>query len=46
MRFVGERWLAHTVGGQAIGAGERVLIVAVEGTTLLVAPVDDQEVDG
>ena len=47
VRFVGERWLAHTVGRQAIRAGERVLIVAVEGTTLLVAPVDDdQEVDG
>jgi membrane protein implicated in regulation of membrane protease activity len=40
VRFVGERWLAHAVGGEAIGTGERVLIVAVEGTTLLVAPVD------
>jgi membrane protein implicated in regulation of membrane protease activity len=41
VRFVGERWLAHAVGGEAIAAGERVLIVAVEGTTLLVAPVDE-----
>jgi len=41
VRFVGERWLATTVGGDPIGAGERVLIIAVEGTTLVVAPVDD-----
>ena len=41
VRFVGERWLAHAVGDTPIGVGERVLIVAVEGTTLLVAPVHE-----
>ena len=40
VRFVGERWLAHAVGDEPIGVGERVLIVAVEGTTLLVAPLE------
>lgn len=42
VRFVGERWLAHSVGDVPIGVGERVLIVAVEGTTLLVRPMSDQ----
>ena len=41
VRFVGERWLAHAVGDAPIGVGERVLIVAVEGTTLLVAPMNN-----
>ena len=41
VRFVGERWLACAVGDTPIGVGERVLIVAVEGTTLLVAPVHE-----
>jgi membrane protein implicated in regulation of membrane protease activity len=41
VRFVGERWLARGVGDEPIGVGERVLIVAVEGTTLLVAPVSN-----
>jgi membrane protein implicated in regulation of membrane protease activity len=43
VRFVGERWLARTADG-AIGAGTRVRITAVEGTTLVVAPFEDQEV--
>jgi membrane protein implicated in regulation of membrane protease activity len=42
VRFVGERWLAHAVGDMPIGVGERVLIVAVEGTTLLVAPLEQE----
>jgi membrane protein implicated in regulation of membrane protease activity len=43
VRFVGERWLARSAD-RAIEAGARVRITAVEGTTLVVAPLGDQEV--
>jgi membrane protein implicated in regulation of membrane protease activity len=41
VRFVGERWLAVSSRGESIAPGSAVLIVAVEGTTLVVAPVED-----
>ena len=41
VQFVGERWLAVASQGEAISAGSTVLIVAVEGTTLVVVPVED-----
>ena len=41
VRFVGERWLARSSRGEPIAPGSTVLIVAVEGTTLVVAPVED-----
>jgi membrane protein implicated in regulation of membrane protease activity len=41
VRFVGERWLARSSEGDAIAPGSTVLIVAVEGTTLVVVPVED-----
>lgn len=40
VRLVGERWLAVSGSGQQIPAGTRVLVTAVEGTTLTVWPVD------
>jgi membrane protein implicated in regulation of membrane protease activity len=41
VRFVGERWLAVSSRGEPIAPGSTVLIIAVEGTTLVVAPVED-----
>jgi membrane protein implicated in regulation of membrane protease activity len=41
VRFVGEKWLAVSSRGDPIEAGSAVLIVAVEGTTLVVVPVED-----
>jgi membrane protein implicated in regulation of membrane protease activity len=41
VRFVGEQWLAVTRPGESIPAGSDVLIVAVEGTTLVVVPAED-----
>ena len=41
VRFVGERWLAVSSRGEPIAPGSTVLIVAVEGTTLVVVPVED-----
>ena len=44
VQFVGERWLAVASRGEAISAGSTVLIVAVEGTTLVVVPVEEGKV--
>jgi membrane protein implicated in regulation of membrane protease activity len=41
VRFVGETWLATTSNEDGIDAGSSVLIVAVEGTTLVVVPAED-----
>lgn len=40
VRLAGERWLAVSGSDDPIPAGTRVLVVAVEGTTLVVWPVD------
>ncbi|MEO5680487.1 MAG: NfeD family protein [Acidimicrobiales bacterium] len=40
VRLVGERWLAVSGSGERITAGTPVLVVAVQGTTLVVWPVD------
>ena len=40
VRLAGERWLAVSGSGTPIPAGTRVLVTAVEGTTLVVWPVD------
>jgi len=40
VRLVGERWLAVSGSGSPIPAGTRVLVTAVQGTTLTVWPVD------
>ena len=40
VRLTGERWLAVSGGGSNIPAGTRVLVTAVEGTTLVVWPTD------
>jgi membrane protein implicated in regulation of membrane protease activity len=40
VRLAGERWLAVSGSGERIGAGTPVLVVAVEGTTLVVWPLD------
>ena len=40
VRLAGERWLAVSGLGRPIPAGTRVLVTAVEGTTLVVWPVD------
>jgi len=40
VRLAGERWLATSGSGAAIPAGTKVLVTAVEGTTLVVWPVD------
>jgi len=41
VRLVGERWLAVSGGGTTIPADTPVLVTAVEGTTLVVWPVED-----
>jgi len=40
VKLVGERWLAVSGSGAPIPAGTRVLVTAVQGTTLTVWPVD------
>jgi membrane protein implicated in regulation of membrane protease activity len=40
VRLVGERWLAVSGSGSPIPPGTKVLVTAVEGTTLTVWPVD------
>jgi membrane-bound ClpP family serine protease len=40
VRLVGERWLAVSGSGAAIPADTPVLVTAVQGTTLVVWPVD------
>jgi membrane protein implicated in regulation of membrane protease activity len=40
VRLAGERWLAVSGGGGAIAAGTTVLVSAVQGTTLVVWPLD------
>ena len=40
VRLAGERWLAVSGAGAAIPAGTTVLVTAVDGTTLVVWPVD------
>lgn len=40
VRLSGERWLAVSGGGDTIAPGTTVLVVAVQGTTLVVWPVD------
>jgi len=41
VRLAGERWLAVSGSGERLPAGIRVVVTAVEGTTLRVWPVDD-----
>jgi membrane protein implicated in regulation of membrane protease activity len=40
VRLTGERWLAVSGSGEALPAGTAVLVTAVQGTTLVVWPVD------
>jgi membrane-bound ClpP family serine protease len=40
VRLAGEKWLAVSGGGGLIAAGTTVLVAAVQGTTLVVWPVD------
>jgi membrane protein implicated in regulation of membrane protease activity len=40
VRLAGERWLATSGSGSVIPGGTKVLVTAVEGTTLIVWPVD------
>ncbi|HEX9530610.1 MAG TPA: NfeD family protein [Acidimicrobiales bacterium] len=40
VRLAGERWLAMTGDGRRIGPGTRVVVAAVQGTTLVVWPTD------
>ncbi len=40
VRLAGERWLATSGSGSPIPEGARVLVTAVQGTTLVVWPVD------
>jgi membrane protein implicated in regulation of membrane protease activity len=40
VRLTGERWLAISGGGMVIPAGTSVMVSAVEGTTLVVWPMD------
>lgn len=41
VRLAGERWLATSGSGDTIPRGTKVLVTAVEGTTLVVWPVDN-----
>jgi membrane protein implicated in regulation of membrane protease activity len=41
VRLVGERWLAYSGAGGPIPPHTKVVVTAVEGTTLVVWPVDD-----
>jgi membrane protein implicated in regulation of membrane protease activity len=40
VRLAGERWLATSGSGATIPSGTKVLVTAVEGTTLVVWPID------
>ncbi len=40
VRLAGERWLATSGSGSVIPGGTKVLVTAVEGTTLVVWPLD------
>jgi membrane-bound ClpP family serine protease len=40
VRLAGERWRAISGGDAPIPAGTRVLVTAVQGTTLIVWPID------
>jgi membrane protein implicated in regulation of membrane protease activity len=40
VRLTGERWLAVCGSGEALPAGTAVVVTAVQGTTLVVLPVD------
>jgi membrane protein implicated in regulation of membrane protease activity len=44
VRLTGERWLAVSGSGRTLPAGAVVVVTAVQGTTLVVWPVDD--IDG
>ena len=44
VRLAGERWLAVSGADQAIPAGTTVLVTAIEGTTLIVWPVDGHHI--
>jgi membrane protein implicated in regulation of membrane protease activity len=44
VRLAGERWLAVSGAGQPIPPGTTVLVTAVDGTTLIVWPVDGHHV--
>jgi membrane protein implicated in regulation of membrane protease activity len=46
VRLVGERWLAVSGSGQRIAADTRVVVTAVQGTTLVVWPIDALEAGG
>lgn len=43
VRLTGERWLAISGSGRPIGPDTTVIVTAVQGTTLVVWPVDDLE---
>jgi inner membrane protein len=45
VRLAGERWLATSGSGQPIPTGTKVLVTAVEGTTLVVWPVESPAID-
>ena len=45
VRLAGERWLATSGSGETIPSGTKVLVTAVEGTTLVVWPVDAPAVE-
>ena len=40
VRLAGERWLAASASGSSIPAGSKVVVTSVEGTTLIVWPVN------
>jgi membrane protein implicated in regulation of membrane protease activity len=42
VRLAGERWLATSGSGQPIPAGKRVVVTGVQGTTLVVWPVEGE----
>jgi membrane protein implicated in regulation of membrane protease activity len=44
VRLAGERWLAVSGAGRPIPAGTTVLVTAVDGTTLIVWPVDGHHI--
>lgn len=45
VRLTGERWLAISGSGQLIRPDTTVIVTAVRGTTLVVWPVDDLELE-
>jgi membrane protein implicated in regulation of membrane protease activity len=46
VRLAGERWLAVSGDNRPIDAGVRVLVMEVQGTTLVVYPVDGRQLNG